>query len=37
VVEPRSQTSGRRLDWPLLVFWVGYLVLFAAGVGMFLR
>ena len=30
------QLPGRSVDWPLLGFWVGYLVLFATSVGLFI-
>jgi len=37
IVQRRSRVAGRRLDWPLLLFWAGYLALFAGGVWLFLR
>ena len=36
VVDRQSRATGRRLDWPLLLFWAGYLAIFAGGVWVFL-
>ena len=36
-VDRHRPETGIRFDWPLLLFWVSYLALFAAGVWLFLR
>ena len=33
----RSRSTAVRFDWPLLLFWVGYLALVAGGVWLILR
>ena len=33
----RRKAPSRLLDWPLLLFWLGYLAIVAGGVWLFLR